>query len=300
MNNRIQINRAAIKQRKKIFFYAEDDAAAFDTDAELNTMHYRTLHNFMMELVSEAIGRRAGARPASGAKVFLDIGSGTGEESIAILARYPETRVVAVDLCSPMHEIFRRKLRDHLGVDAVSRVSFVTGDIADGEITWQRIRSALAQTGTATRFDMVVSALALHHLTIGEKSWVYRMIQQAVNPGSMFINADAFGYRTTSFDQLAQKKTLDWIRRQHDPKTSAYPRALRQLGAKAAGLARKWIDHCRRFNITVPVESQRWGRPLGSPRDEVECEFRLLVEAGFRETECPYRCWQTGIVVAVR
>jgi SAM-dependent methyltransferase len=300
MNKRPHIDRAAIKQRKKIFFYAEDEAAAYDTDAELNTMHYKVLHNFMMELVSEYSRGRVGAHQGPREMVFLDIGSGTGEESIAILSRYPQSRVVAVDLCRPMHGIFRQKLREHLGSAARNRVAFVTGDIADGEKTWKEIKRALAKFDRRTKFDFVVSALALHHLTMAEKQWVYREIYQVTKPAGVFINADAFGFWAQSFDQLAQEKTLDWIRTHHDLKTTSYSSALRRLGARADVLAKKWVEHCQKYNIPLPIDSGGRDGRSSMGRDGVQCEASMLAEAGFQEIECPYRFWQTGIVAAVR
>lgn len=286
------MKRSQIELRKKIFFYAEDDVAHYDDDADLNTPHYTEMHRFASDLTRLLLAQRH-VTPASNTPfVFLDIGSGTGASSLSILRDYPAASLVAIDLCQPMHVVFQRKAVEVLGEkQASSRIHYVTGDIADVEVIFPRILAAVDEFPFSAPPLFAVSALTFHHLIAEEKAAAYQKLHSILAPSGFFLNADFFGYRTPEFQALAQTHTLDWIRTQHNPTTTEYPAALAKMGSEADNIAAKWIEHCERYNVLLPIEPSPGG---ASPQGDIE----LLVHAGFRSVECPLRQWQSAVMVA--
>jgi SAM-dependent methyltransferase len=295
-------NQASLEERRRFFFYAEDDADLYDADAELNTPRYGLLHAFLLDVIRAFLPLDAG-RSMGNDLVFLDIGSGTGAEGIAIMEEFPFAQLVALDLCQPMHAIFQRKARERFGAEVEdSRLRFVVGDIADRANTLPALRKALKELTGKVRFDCVVSALTLHHLTPAEKAAAYHDICHMLKVGGTFVNADLFGFRSPSFDRIASSHSIEWIRAQHNPTTSEFPSLLRSLGDRAVWLAQKWIDHCQDCNIALPLEPGRENQRFETEGAlaKFNGELESLLAAGFRAAECGYRFWQMGVVWAYR
>ena len=78
---------------------------AYDRTVRLVVPGYEAMLNLVSELslVFAPSGQRRGLR-------ILDIGSGTGAESVSILRTHPRSRVVAVDQSARMHEAFQDRL----------------------------------------------------------------------------------------------------------------------------------------------------------------------------------------------
>lgn len=285
------------EERKNIFFYAEDDVRYYDVDADLNTPRYSLMHEVTFQVVEQSVKWLRGEKTAAcegGEFYFLDVGSGTGAESLRILEAYPESRLVAVDLCAPMHEVLRQKAEALLGERAVKdRVRFVVGDIANEKVEDQ-IQGALDSFGSSRRkFDLCISSLTLHHLTLEEKATTYRMLFRNLQESGAFINADLFGYQSPRVNELSQELLLDWIRDQHDPEKSDYPRNLEVLDDLASALRDKWLEHCSNFNRIFPADARLLDAGNVNPGD---CE--LLHESGFQEISVPFRYWQSTVVWA--
>jgi tRNA (cmo5U34)-methyltransferase len=99
----------------------------------------------------------------------LDLGTGTGETLVAVLARHRRARAVGVDQSAPMLEAARARL-------AGLPVELVVAELADP-----------LPPGP---FDLVVSALAVHHLEGSEKSALFVRVAEALRPGGRFVLAD--------------------------------------------------------------------------------------------------------------
>jgi len=100
----------------------------------------------------------------------LDLGAGTGETAAAVLARHPSATVVLLDESAGMLELATARLP----ADRVERT--VVGDLLD----------ALPTDG----FDLVVSALAVHHLAADRKRSLFEAIRSLLPPGGRFVLAD--------------------------------------------------------------------------------------------------------------
>jgi tRNA (cmo5U34)-methyltransferase len=107
----------------------------------------------------------------------LDIGTGTGETAAAVLHRHPGAMVWLVDESGDMLEAARQRLTP----EQVERVS-----VAD--------MRALPVDG---EFDLVVSALAVHHLPTADKRAVFERVYALLRAGGRFVLAVVTADRPT-------------------------------------------------------------------------------------------------------
>ncbi len=103
------------------------------------------------------------------AKAILELGTGTGETARRLLAIHPEAHLIGIDSSEPMLAAAGAMLdRDRI-------------DLRVG-----RIEHPLP----AGAFDLVVSALAVHHLKGAAKRELFGRVQAALRPGGRFVLAD--------------------------------------------------------------------------------------------------------------
>jgi tRNA (cmo5U34)-methyltransferase len=99
----------------------------------------------------------------------LDLGTGTGETLAAVLARHPGAAAVGVDRNDAMLEVARQRLA---GASPELRVAELTDPLPPGP------------------FDLVVSALAIHHLEGPDKADLFTRIAGVLAPGGRFVLGD--------------------------------------------------------------------------------------------------------------
>jgi tRNA (cmo5U34)-methyltransferase len=102
-------------------------------------------------------------------EAILELGTGAGETASALLAAHPAARLVGVDSSPEMLAAARAVL-------PADRV----------ELRLAQLEDALP----AGRFDLVASALAVHHLTSEEKADLFRRIAEALGPAGRFVLGD--------------------------------------------------------------------------------------------------------------
>ena len=112
----------------------------------------------------------ADATEALTATRILDLGTGTGETARRVLAKHPGARVVLVDAS--------------VGMLAAARLALPEDRIE--EIIVQHLEDPIPDGP----FDLVVSALAVHHLESAHKQLLFRRIAAALMPGGRFVLAD--------------------------------------------------------------------------------------------------------------
>ena len=98
---------------------------------------------------------------------ILELGVGTGETASVVLAVHPGVRLVGIDESEPML--------------ALARDRFPTADLRV-----QRLEDPLPEGS----YDLVVSALAVHHLDNAAKSELFRRVHAQLRPGGRFVLAD--------------------------------------------------------------------------------------------------------------
>jgi len=112
---------------------------------------------------------------------IIDLGCGTGTIAKRLADKFPNSKIVCLDIASKMIEIAKYKLLDHKNTE------FIVGDFSKIDFHEQ--------------FDVVVSSLALHHIqTDNEKKEFYTKIYTILTNSGQFINADIV-LATTEYQQ---------------------------------------------------------------------------------------------------
>jgi tRNA threonylcarbamoyl adenosine modification protein (Sua5/YciO/YrdC/YwlC family) len=108
---------------------------------------------------------------ASGGEVkrILDLGTGTGETAVRLVDAHPRAVIFTVDENAKMLRVARERLGSRL--DGM-QVGMLQEPLPDG------------------RFDLVSSALAVHHLDRDEKADLFRRVHDVLVPGGRFVLAD--------------------------------------------------------------------------------------------------------------
>jgi tRNA (cmo5U34)-methyltransferase len=117
----------------------------------------------------ERLQEETAAAAAIGAQRVLELGTGTGETARRVLAVNPEAFLVGIDASNEMLARARSVL-------PVERVELVAAGLEDP-----------LPTG---RFDLVVSALVVHHLADAEKADLFGRVASALSPGGRFVLGD--------------------------------------------------------------------------------------------------------------
>ena len=117
---------------------------------------------------------------------ILDIGAGTGLLSALILQKFPDAHMTLLDISENMLEIARQRFAGRKNITCI--VSDYSQGIPVGP------------------YDLVCSALSIHHLTFEDKRYLFRKIFSALKPGGLFVNADQADGDTPYF----RKRYLDY------------------------------------------------------------------------------------------
>jgi tRNA (cmo5U34)-methyltransferase len=127
------------------------------------------LQNMLAEVPSYPELQEQAAKAAADvpAHTILELGIGTGETAKRVLAAHPEARLVAIDSSAEMLERARTVVPQ-----ADLRLAQLQDPLPEGP------------------FDLVVSALAVHHLDGPGKQDLFRRIAAVLEPGGSFVLAD--------------------------------------------------------------------------------------------------------------
>jgi tRNA (cmo5U34)-methyltransferase len=106
---------------------------------------------------------------AGDAAAILDLGTGTGETLAGVLHRHPLARAVGIDESEGMLAVARGRLEEY---DVTLAVADLLDPLPQGP------------------FDLVVSALAVHHLDGPGKATLFARVAEALRPGGRFVLGD--------------------------------------------------------------------------------------------------------------
>ena len=166
----------------------------------------------------------------------LDLGAGTGLLSALLLARRPEARVHLLDASAGMLDLARQRLA------GAAQASFAVADMATAEL--------------GGPWDLVISALAIHHLEDVAKRDLFRRIAAALAPGGLFVNAEQVLGPTPLAEARYQRLWLAQIK---------------ALGVSAEEIG-KAGERMRHDRCATVADQLAWMRAAGLA--EVDCSFK--------------------------
>lgn len=187
----------------------------------------------------------AAALDRSGPVRVLDLGAGTGLLSSVLAGALPDATFVLVDEAPAMLERARERLAP-LG----DRVATVVADLRDP-----------LPPGA---FDVIASALAIHHLDDHAKADLYRRAAMALAPGGVFINAEQVAGPTPRLD---------------------------------ARFKDRWRAHCRALGASEDTLAAADARMAIDLPASVPDQLAMLERAGLDDVTCLFQSWRFAVMV---
>lgn len=161
----------------------EDEAKEFDT----------TILK-LIPLYSNMINSMISAIPFNSSDKFkvLDLGSGTGNVSMAVKEKFKFASIDCIDIAENMIKMAKIKLADY------DNITYYTGNFSEFEFI--------------EKYDVIVSSLALHHIkTDQEKQKFYDIIYNILNEDGIFINSDKVLGSSEKLNALYSKKWKEFM-----------------------------------------------------------------------------------------
>ena len=175
--------------------------------------------------------------PRESSLKVLDLGAGTGLMAAFIAYSFPNARITMVDISNEMLE--RARARFEL---AGPRFRFEVSDYGVDRIQ--------------EKYDAIVSALSIHHLSDEQKRALFKRIHGALNDDGVFVNAEQFRCATPERHKFHHER---WLTR------------VRELGVDDRDLA-------------AALERMKFDRAA-----TLEDQLEWMREAGFRDIDCAYK-----------
>jgi tRNA (cmo5U34)-methyltransferase len=125
---------------------------------------------------------------------ILDLGAGTGLLSMFLADAYPQARIVLMDIAGEMLQRARDRFKDA----KPGQFEYVQCDYANAELGGD--------------FDVIASALSIHHLTHDAKRELFSKCLHALKPGGLFINAEQILGDTPAIEIFYREAWLKYVR----------------------------------------------------------------------------------------
>lgn len=167
----------------------------------------------------------------------LDLGAGTGLLSEMVAAAYPAAQITLVDLSKNMLDFARERLGAY-----GDRFLFLNADYSHDPL--------------AGPFDLVISALSIHHLDAADKCRLFARCHQLLVDGGILVNADQVRGQTSAIDNTYRER---------------------------------WIAAVRRLGLAEHDLQQAFDRMKEDRMSTLAFQVAALEEAGFCEVNCWYQ-----------
>ncbi|MEM7477478.1 MAG: bifunctional GNAT family N-acetyltransferase/class I SAM-dependent methyltransferase [Planctomycetota bacterium] len=170
----------------------------------------------------------------------LELGSGTGNLTVAIHERFPSAKITAVDLSQSSLDIAAKR-------SVGQSIDFVQADLREVDFD-------------SECFDLILSTIALHHLTSAEKQALFASCLRWLTPGGVLSYSDQFAGAT---EEIYSMHMEEW-----------------QKASRAAGASEQewemWMQHQAEhdFHDCLPDQLQ-WLQQSGF--EQVDCVWRHLL-----------------------
>ncbi|MDH5656678.1 MAG: class I SAM-dependent methyltransferase [Spirochaetia bacterium] len=178
---------------------------------------------------------------------ILDLGAGTGLLSKYLYEKFPEAEFTLTDIADQMLDVARKRFSGLSGFHFLS--GDYTKDLPDRE------------------FDLITSALSIHHLTDEEKESLYANSFGRLKPGGCFVNLDQF-----------------------NPSSEAMKEPFNRF----------WYDFIDNSTITDEEKKMWLKRRELDKENSIDDTKSILEKCGFKTVECIYSYYKFGVIVAVK
>jgi len=166
----------------------------------------------------------------------LDLGAGTGLFSALVAQHYPEATFTLYDISSGMLQEAKTRFTDQ-----ALTAEYVAIDYATQAITGH--------------YDLIISALSIHHLTGEEKATLFKKVYVHLHDNGLFINADQVLGETATIEQ--QYRDI-WLRQ------------VKENGVSDSALASA-LERMKEDKMSTLAEQLNWLK--GARFSEVNCSY---------------------------
>lgn len=170
---------------------------------------------------------------------ILELGCGTGNLSLYIRELFPQAELTLVDLSADMLELASQKLKGNQSNITLINQGFMELNFPEHS------------------FDLVVSSMALHHLTDTEKPVLYQRLFNWLKPEGLFRCGD----ETLALPAQAQSRNM-----------THWESWARQNGATDEDIA-LWSEHAEKYDHYSTLANH----------------FKWLEQVGFQDVDCYWR-----------
>lgn len=173
----------------------------------------------------------------------LDIGAGTGLFSSFLLKEILNAKLTLIDISEGMLNVAKQRFKD------VSKVEYIVGDYT--------------QYNFLDNYDIIISALSIHHLTDEQKIALYKKVFSILKPNGVFVNCDQVLGNTEYLDSMYKKHWKNKI--------------------EESGLP---IDKIRSAYDRIKLDKET---PLSR-------QLTWIREAGFSDVDCVYKYYHFAVM----
>jgi tRNA (cmo5U34)-methyltransferase len=270
-----------LENRQK-YFYAKQASELYDDTIELVCPYYSVAHHMLVDLVRNFFTANS-FKNSTKKNWILDVGAGTGAESIPLMQEFPNVNVVAVDFTSEMRKVFEKNFNQEVGTAAKEvRYKYLTSDFMSSELTPDFLKNLISPPSEKNQYSIVVSAYTIHHYDLEDKKKFYQKIFNVLKQGGVFINIDLFNYDSPMLSKIAHENDIEWIKAQFKNPSSQFKNAPNIPEKERKVLSKAWVNHYTYDNILHPVSTQ----------------LSLLKDVGFSEVANPFIYYQNGLIWA--
>jgi tRNA (cmo5U34)-methyltransferase len=174
---------------------------------------------------------------------ILDLGAGTGLFSALVLQKYPDAKITLVDISEKMLEIAKKRF------DMNAYIQIFCQDFTKFE--------------TATKYDAIISSLAIHHLEDNSKIELYDKIYTMLKDKGLFIHAEQVEGETPYMAHLNNKR---------------------------------WKEHVEDSGLAPAEQEAAYERVKLDKRVPLSIQLEWLKNSGFKEVDCLYKYYDFTVI----
>lgn len=269
--------------KQSTFFYAKKSSMIYDDTIELVCPYYRVAHQMLLDLINVYFNSIPLYKNIdNGTKWILDIGAGSGTESIGIMKSFPFVNVVCVDLMNDMKKVYLKNFIRTFGKDKLKdRYIYIHDDFLKTSFL-NKLENISKEFNFESGFPIIVSAYTIHHYNLNIKKKFYKLIFKLLAKGGIFINIDLFNHESKTMTNIAHNFDINWIINQFKSPSREFSKSQQINIIERIDLSKKWVKHYQRDNILDPISTQ----------------VNLLKNIGFGEVANPFIYYQNGLIWA--